>query len=451
MFHDAQNHLSRRTLLLRAARLALLAAAAPIAAACTPAATATPEPTTAQTGPTQPASTKPVKIVMANWGTIPDAWRTLGEGFTKEKPHITVEFEGVQANVWGEYFDKLVTQFAAGTPPDICRVAIEGTQLFASRGLAIPLDDYIARDQEELKEYFADVHPNLLKSMSYKGKQYQLPFTWNGPVIHYNKRLFAEAGIERPKDEWTLDDFVQVCTKLTREDVFGFGLANAYWGGAIPWLFVAGTDLLNDDWTESIANDPKTVEVVQFLRDLIWKYKVSPQPAGFNFTQAFVGDKLAMVGTGGGNMRLTFINNGMQDFDILYFPKWRTQTHEYGGTGFPIIKSSKNPDAAWQLTKFLIRRDSIAMFVNAVAQTPARRSVAYNDWVKPGTPPEHYKIYYDALDKPSKAVPAPPEYNEIESIFLRHFTLVTANERTAEQAMNDAHKEISQVLAGRKS
>lgn len=444
--------LSRREALIKASRLIAAAAIAPVAVACGAQATPTAAPkAAAPTATAVPAAAAKAKIVMANWGAIPDGWKALGEKFAAENPNITVEFEGVQANVWSEYFDKLVTQFAAGTPPDICRVAIEGTQLFASRDLAIPLDDYITKDKSQLEEYFADVHPNMVKSMSYKGKQYQLPFTWNGPVIHYNTKLFKEAGIDRPKDDWTVQDFLEIARKLTKGDVLGFGLANAYWGGAIPWLFVAGTDLLNDDWTRSVANDAKTIEAVQWMADLIHVHKVSPPPQGFNFTQAFTSGKLGMVGTSGGNLRLTLINNGLTDFDILYFPKWRTQTHEYGGTGFPIIKTTKNRDAAWQLTKFLIRKESIAFFVNAVAQTPARRSVAYTQWVQTGSPPEHFKIYYDALDKPSKAVPAPPEYNEIESIFLRYFSLVTAKERTAEQAMNDAHKEMTQVLAARKT
>jgi ABC-type glycerol-3-phosphate transport system substrate-binding protein len=127
------------------------------------------------------------------------------------------------------------------------------------------------------------------------------------------------------------------------------------------------------------------------------------------------------------------------------------QTHEFGGTGFPIMKASKNPAAAWQLTKFLVTKESIAFFVGAVSQTPARRSVAYTQWVQAGTPPEHFKIYYDMLDKPSKAVPAPPEYNETESIFLRYYSLVTANEKTAEQAMNECHKELTQLYAARKT
>lgn len=438
-----KKHLSRRDFLIRAT---VVAAAIPLAGC----ATQQPQTATKEAAGEQPPAPEKVTLKMANFGQIPDGWVKLGEKFTAANPNIGIEFEGVTATTWADYFDKLVTMIAAGTPPDTCRVAIEGTQLFASRGLAIPLDPYIEKDRAELEEYFDDVHPNLVKAMAYEGKQYQLPFTWNGPVIHYNKKLFAEAGIDRPADDWTIEDFLTIAKALTKGDVYGFGLANAFWGGAIPWLFVAGTNLLNDEWTESTANDPKTIEAIQFLQDLIHTHKVSPAPAGFDFNAAFTTGKLGMVGVGGGNQRLTYINNGFTDFDILYFPKWRTQDHEFGGTGFPVMKSSKYPDQAWLLTRFLISKESIAFFVNSVNQTPARRSVAYNDWVKPGDAPEHFKIYYDALDKPSKPVPSPMEYNEVESIFLRYLTLVTANEATPEQAMNDAHDEISTLLAARK-
>jgi multiple sugar transport system substrate-binding protein len=395
-----------------------------------------------------------VRILMANYGAIPQGWHDLGLLFMEENPTIHVEFEGVQATSWGDYFDKLVIQFAAGTPPDIARVAIEGTQLVAHRGVAIPLDDYIDADAAELEEYFADVAPNMLQSMSYLGKQYQLPFTWNGPVIHYNKRVFAEAGIDRPAEDWSVADFLEIAQRLTTDDRFGYLVATAYWGGAIPWIFVAGSDLLNPEWTESRANAPETIEAIKFNRDLIWEHKVAPQAGavtGADVLGQFAAGNIAMLGTGGGNLRLALINAGfssVDDFDIMRFPQWRTQTHEYGGTGFPIMRSSPHPDAAWQLTKFLIRRESIITFVNAVSQTPARKSVAYDDWVKPDTPPEHYRIYWDVLDD-AKAVPAPPEYNEVESIFLRYYGLVLANEMETDVAMNQAHDEINQVLAQR--
>jgi ABC-type glycerol-3-phosphate transport system substrate-binding protein len=335
---------------------------------------------------------------------------------------------------------------ASGAPPDVARVAIEGVQLVAHKGMVLPLDPYIKRDQGQLKEYLADVNQNMLKSMAYQGKQYQLPFTWNGPVIHYNTVLFERAGIPRPKDDWSTEDFLDVARRLTRDDVWGITAPNAYWGGLIPWLFLAGSDLLTDDWKQSRANDPRTIEAVQLYQDLSARHRVSP-PAGAGAD--FNTGKVAMRADGGGNLRLGMINAGMRDFDVLYLPRWRTQTHEYGGTGFPIMKDSKHHEESWQLTQFLIRKDSIASFCATVAQTPARRSVAYDMWIKQGEAPLHNRIYFDSLDRGARAVPAPPEFNEVEALTLKYLKQVTANEISAKGAMDGLHRELGELLSRR--
>jgi multiple sugar transport system substrate-binding protein len=396
-------------------------------------------------------STEPVSLLMVNWGAIPQGWNTIGDAFTKENPRITVQYSPVEAGTWGGYFEKLSVMSAGGQPPDLARVALEGVQLVANQGMAVPLDPFMKRDQAELKDYFPDVNQNMLKSMGFQGKQYQLPFTWNGPVIHYNTTLFERAGIARPKDDWTTDNFIDVAKRLTRDDVWGVATPNAYWGGVIPWLFLAGTDLLSDDWKQSRANDSKTVDAVQFYQELSSKHRVAPpNGAGADFNTG----KLAMRMDGGGNHRLNMMNAGMKDFDILPFPKWRTQTHEYGGTGFPIMKGSKHEAEAWQLNKYLIRKESIALFCASVSQTPARRSVAYDMWVKQGEPPKNYKLYFDVLDKlagagQARAVPAPPEFNEIETMTLKYLKQVTANEVNAKSAMDNLHRELSELLAKR--
>jgi multiple sugar transport system substrate-binding protein len=389
------------------------------------------------------AALKPATLTMANWGAIPQGWNDLGASFTKEYPQIKVEFSSVEGGTWGAYFEKVAVMAVAGAPPDVARVAIEGVQLIAARGMVLSLDPFIKRDQGQLKDYFPDVNQNMLKSMAYQGKQYQLPFTWNGPVIHYNTALFERAGIPRPKDDWTLDDFLNVSRRLKSADVWPLTAPNAFWGGIIPWLFVGGTDLLTDDWKKSRANDPRTVEAVQFYQDLSARHAFAP-PSGA--AADFNTGKRAMRTDGGGNLRLGMIQAGMTDFDILYFPKWRTQTHEYGGTGFPIMKESKNHDASWLLNRFLIRKESIASFCATVAQTPARRSVAHDMWVKAGEAPKNYRIYFDMLDRGARCVPAPPSFNEVEAVTLKHLRQVTANEVNAKTAMDNLHRELTEVL-----
>ncbi len=392
------------------------------------------------------ASQRPVTLLMVNSGAIPQGWNDLGQAFTREYPQITVEFSGTEGGTWGQYFEKIAVMSTSGSPPDVARVAIEGVQLVAHRGMALPLDPYIKRDQGQLKDYFPDVNQNMLKSMAYQGKQYQLPFTWNGPVIHYNTTLFDRAGIARPKDDWTVDNFLDITRRLTTADVWGVTTPNGYWGGVIPWLFLNGADLFTDDWKQSRANDPKVVEALQLYQDLSAKHRVAPpNGAGADFNTG----KLAMRADGGGNLRLDMIQKGMRDFDVLYFPKWKTQTHEYGGTGFPIMKGSKHHDESWLLTRFLIRKESIAAFCATVSQTPARRSVAYDMWVKPGDPPKNYRIYFDMLDRGARAVPAPPEFNEVETLTLKYLRQITANEIGAKAAADGLHRELSELLARR--
>src|SRR5687768_13783778 len=53
--------------------------------------------------------------------------------FNQEFPDIPVQVQGIQGADWSQFFAKILTLVAAGTPPDVCYVATEGAQLFAER------------------------------------------------------------------------------------------------------------------------------------------------------------------------------------------------------------------------------------------------------------------------------------------------------------------------------
>ena len=46
-----------------------------------------------------------------------------------------------------------------------------------------------------------------------------------------------------------------------------------------PWIFTFGGQILNDDWTASALTSPEAIAGLQFIDDLVNKYKVSPSPA----------------------------------------------------------------------------------------------------------------------------------------------------------------------------
>jgi multiple sugar transport system substrate-binding protein len=115
-------------------------------------------------------------LTVAILGTAQDAAARSGlvRAFNEQHPDIPVRIVAVQGQDWSNFFAKILTMVAAGTPPDVCVVATEGAQLFAER-LAQPLDDYVRRDAAELQDFFDDVHPSLVEAFMYQGSLFQLP------------------------------------------------------------------------------------------------------------------------------------------------------------------------------------------------------------------------------------------------------------------------------------
>ena len=61
----------------------------------------------------------------------------------KADKNADLKVVGYNGTDWNDFFAKILTQIAAGAPPDIVGVATEGVQLMAGKDLAIPLDDYV--------------------------------------------------------------------------------------------------------------------------------------------------------------------------------------------------------------------------------------------------------------------------------------------------------------------
>ncbi len=431
-----------------------LALGATVLAACGATPTSTPVPVVKPTAAPQPTPTippKPVTLIYVNYSTGTDKalWDQNFAEFNKIYPQITIKYEPTPGDSWGEYFDKLATRIAGGNPPDISRVAIEGARLVVSRGLATPLDDF-AKGDPQIDEYLKDVSPKLLDALKVDGKTYEYPYDWNNMCIYYNTKMFEAAGIPFPKKEWTKDEFLEMAKKLTKGDVFGFGFAVQYFSGTLPWMFSNGTSILSEDWTKSNLKDPKVLEVLQFLQDLIWTYKVSPAaPASHtNIYALMASGKLAIAG-GGRWPVLQMTTAGFSDFDIQYWPKWKDQVTEFGVGGFVLMKSSKYQQEAWQFLRFMTSKKPFEIIAELGQSIPARRSVAYSDLMTK-LPPKNYKLYYDSIEGASgKPVPSPAQYNMVEATWRRYLGKVLANETKPADALAECDKEFTTILSGK--
>ena len=406
--------------------------------------------------------------------------QTLADGFSEQYPDANVQYMPIQATDHDDFFAKVLTLIASGTTPDLMTVATEGTQLFAAEGLTAPLDEYVQRDADALQEFFSDVHPSLVEAMMYEGSLYELPQNFNAANMYINTGLFQQHGIEYPAADWTKDDFYEIAKTLTNENggpPFGYAWTNRMWGGWMPWIFVNGSNLLTESrapggewlwesfyadvpdlgdrsggwrWEAPQANAPENVEALEFLVQMSQE-GITPavSEGGGDLLQGFfTRGNQGMTPAGG------FWAGGMHQagmardaFDVQLFPKWKSQRHQFGTGGLVLFEASQNKDLAWEFMKYYISKPAMEIFFANNTSTPTRRSMMTEERYSV-TGPEHWSVFYDTLDKhPDTApIPAPPQFNEVSAIFLRHTGAAMSGGQTPQQALDAMQQDLEAVF-----
>ena len=400
--------------------------------------------------------------------------------FTRLHPEIKVKVQAIQAVDWKDFFTKILTMVAAGTPPDVVYVATEGAQLFAEK-LAHPLDEYVRRDAADMREFFEDVHPSLVEAFMYKGSLYQLPMDWNAANMYYNTTAFAQAGLDRPADDWTHLDFrnsLAAMRKARPSDFTPYYWTNRLFGGVVPWLYANDTSFLKEtrssggewlwdgfyandpsrslrsggyQWLEPNANDDRVFESFDYLRGLV-KDGLGVRPeegGGSSLVGLFASNRIGTTPAGGYWVQgLHEAGMGENDFDVQFFPRWKTQRHQFGTAGYAIMKTAKDKDAAWEWIKFSSSREAMELIFPNPITTPARRSMV-NEKLYAGKGPANWKVFYDTLDRfpTTGPIPAPPQQAAVETALMKNVSLaVSGDERQLKQALASMQRDLELAL-----
>jgi multiple sugar transport system substrate-binding protein len=407
----------------------------------------------------------------------------LVDAFRAAHPDIPVQIQAIQGADWSNFFAKVLTLVAAGTPPDVCVVATEGTQLFADR-LAYPLDEFVRRDAAEMQNFFSDVHPSLIEAFMYQGSLFQLPIDFNAANLYYNTSALRRAGVDRPADDWTKDDFANTLRALKASadrsgaNFRAFFWNNRLWGGVVPWLYANDTSFLvesrfpggewlwkqfyADDptsaqrsggyrWTEPNAENPRVEESFEFLRELVADgLASSPSQGGGNeLVSRFAQGVIGMTPAGG-----YWVNGlkeggmGPDDFDVSFFPRWRTQRHQFGTAGYAIMKTSQRKDEAWEWIKFCTSEQGLKLSIPKPNTTPVRRSQV-NAALYDGYGPRHWQVFYDTLDRfpTTGPIPAPPQQAAVETALIKNvLAAVTGGPGSVRPAMTTLQRDLELAL-----
>jgi multiple sugar transport system substrate-binding protein len=361
--------LTRRHMLRMMARGVAAAGLGALAAACgsTPGAPQSAAQSTAQ-APAQTSGTATLQFITpAALGKERELYQSFIDGFQQENPNIKVN---VSFEAWNDYMTKLPTILASGTVPDVIHQHMSIVQDYGARGALLDLTPFMQRDSVSPDDYI----PALFEAFSNDGKTYAIPKDSAAWGIYYNKAMFDAAGIPYPKDNWTLDDFRTYAIELTRDQNGNPASSPNFdpnnikqWG--FVWLeptpttsevtrgFVKafGGDWYNQEYTETLITDPKVQAYFQLMADLRCKLHATPTAA----QATGQGDpfRTGLVAMAHSFHVMDFFAREEKvqfPYDVTFLPAGPGgQYVPVGASGWAIPAKAANPDASWQLVRYL--------------------------------------------------------------------------------------------------
>lgn len=398
------------------------------------------------------ASGETVELTLAYLGdaTQQATWEALFAEFNKANPNITIKATGLAAGNWGSYVSTVATQIAGGAKYDIVYVATEGQRLFTSKDLLLPLDDYIAADQEAIDDYYADVPANLLEwTQTYgspDGQTYFIPGGYNTVVMYCNIEVFEAAGATLPEADWTWDEFYEAGLAIKENGGYIYPLGSDFpFVQTMPWLLTNGASTMDADWATATYNSPEAVEAAEFVKKCI-DDGISPEPGGeFDALAQMADGKLAAIGGGRwvtGDIRR---NELVDKVRIVNWPTKAGNGSPIGWDGWPIMKTSEHPDEAWQFLKWLTTTEASVYYAEqGGTNVPARNSVATSESFLRDAPAGSELL--PAAVEYATPIPSPDNLPEVEAAINDGWTAAITGNQDAQEALDAANEAIQAVL-----
>ena len=201
------------------------------------------------------------------WDPTKGGLEALKKGFEEKYKEYNVKLNFVK--VGGSYYTTLLTKLAAAKLAggsaekiDVIMLAFDQLPFFAQNGQLQALDEVVD------KAYLDSLYPSVKESLYYDNTLYALPRDITSWCTYVNKDVFEKAGVAIPSEDWTMEQFIEVCGKLHEKGVYGFA-TNDYTDVLSPWLYLYGGEYFDKETNVSTLSSKESKEGILALYHLM--------------------------------------------------------------------------------------------------------------------------------------------------------------------------------------
>ncbi|WP_432139687.1 MULTISPECIES: ABC transporter substrate-binding protein [unclassified Streptomyces] len=322
---------------------------------------------------------------------------------------------------WSDLLNRILTATTSGQGPDVLNIGNTWSASLQATGALLPWDEKNL-DKIGGKDRFVE---SALGSTGVQGQDpAAVPLYSMAYALYYNKKLFAQAGIEKPPATW--DEVIAAGKKLTAEGKNGIGVEGSNLSNNIHQVFVLGkqhgADFFTPDGKPDFTSDGAVAAVKQYV-DLMAKHKiVAPGNAEYAQNQSlsdFSNDKTGMVLWQ--TASATFKAQGMKDEDWGVAPapvqSGRPGTGEatnsmVAGINLSVFKNTDNLDGALEFVKFMTSDEEQKILNKAYGSIPPVKSAQQDAaFAAPAV-----AVLRDTLATSAAALPQVPEESQFETV-----------------------------------
>lgn len=356
--------------------------------------------------------------------------------FEAANPDIDINIEVVP---WNTLLQRLTTDIAGGSAPDISIIGTRWLLDFAEQGIAEPIDGYMT---PEFKDAFIDtfMEPGVID-----GQMMGLPVAASARAMMVNMDIYEKAGVAPPT---TWDELYEASKAIAAlpEDVFAFGLqgkeieTDAYFYYA---LWTHGGDILNADGTSGLSGEA-ALQAATLYKRMIDEGLTQPSPTNYNREEVFNLFKQGQVATiFTFPMLIPQIKEEAPDLNyrILPFPEAGAKA-TYGVTDtLMMFADSDVKDAAWKFIEFAYQDQYREEFDIGEGFLPVTKNVAALDAFS--NDPD---VAGFAAGLPyARFAPIIANWEEIADVTVRTMQQIYLGQATPEEGLKAAAAEIDKI------